>query len=583
MQIFAGYQLPALLKASGEGAVLILLILAAQRAFRRRLSPRWRYALWLLVVVRLALLCTIPSPASLFNLLNLGPDAEWADGARAARSGQVPAVAQPASDELTEPSTEAASLLSAAATPRLGRRLSWLVGLWSAGALTLVVYLLVTHCRLARGVALRRPLIDAQVLNLLEDCKQQMGVRVPVTLIESGEAGSPALWGFVRPRLLLPAGLARNFSLEELRYVFLHELGHVKRHDILMGWVMTGLQILHWFNPLVWLAFGRMRADRELACDALALSYARAEENQPYGRTIIKLLESFGHSAWAPSLAGIVESSSQIKERISMIATFNKTNRGLALTLALFAGLGLITLTDAQPGVAPLANDLIGTWILAGRPGEVGEVPAVGGRLKFLTGTHWCDTQADPKTGAVMFHHGGTYTLKGNEYTQTTDYANETTASFIGKTAKFTIKVEGDTLTLIGIGNPWREVWKRAAPQRPRKSDAVSLQGTWNGQEVGASDQGTSRMVIRGSSLDFHGANSNEWYKANFTLYDTAPKQLVVAITDCPAPEYVGRTAYAIYEIKDGTLTVAGNEPGNPVAPASFDAPGARKFVFKQK
>jgi len=98
------------------------------------------------------------------------------------------------------------------------------------------------------------------------------------------------------------------------------------------------------------LAFHRMRVDRELACDALALSHAKEAENQPYGRTIIKLLESFGCSAWAPSLAGTLESKNQMKERIRMIAKFKKTKRGPVLAASLFAGLGLLTLTDAQPG-----------------------------------------------------------------------------------------------------------------------------------------------------------------------------------------------------------------------------------------
>ena len=113
---------------------------------------------------------------------------------------------------------------------------------------------------------------------------------------------------------------------------------------------MTALQVLHWFNPLVWLAFHRMRVDRELACDALALSYAKEEENQPYGRTIIKLLEGFGCSTWAPSMAGTVEHKNQMKERISMIAKFRRTNQWPALAGVLFIGLGLVTLTDAQTG-----------------------------------------------------------------------------------------------------------------------------------------------------------------------------------------------------------------------------------------
>jgi len=64
-----------------------------------------------------------------------------------------------------------------------------------------------------------------------------------------------------------------------LRYVFLHELGHLKRGDILVNWLMALPLVLHWFNPLVWYAIQRIRVDGESACDALALSHALEGEN----------------------------------------------------------------------------------------------------------------------------------------------------------------------------------------------------------------------------------------------------------------------------------------------------------------
>jgi hypothetical protein len=126
----------------------------------------------------------------------------------------------------------------------------------------------------------------------------------------------------------------------------LHELGHVKRMDISLGWVMAVLQIVHWFNPLVWLAFSRMRAERELACDAVALSCVGA--TQPYGHTIVKLLSSFGDSLRAPSMAGIVEDKHQMKERITMIAKFQKTSGAPVLAGAVAVVLGVLTLTDCK-------------------------------------------------------------------------------------------------------------------------------------------------------------------------------------------------------------------------------------------
>jgi uncharacterized protein (TIGR03067 family) len=73
-------------------------------------------------------------------------------------------------------------------------------------------------------------------------------------------------------------------------------------------------------------------------------------------------------------------------------------------------------------------------------------------------------------------------------------------------------------------------------------------------------------------------------YKATFTLReDTNPKQLIAVVTDCPFPQYVGKTSQAIYRIENGTLTLAANEPGNPAVPANFDAPNARVILFKVK
>jgi beta-lactamase regulating signal transducer with metallopeptidase domain len=370
---FETYHLPWLLKASCQAAVLILLVLAVQWAFGRRLSPRWRYGLWLLVVVRLALPWTMPSSVSVFNLLNL-PNASAAVAKLSATPKAQGSLAPSAAVVPAARHREAAAGTPATTAPGFSVSLSHLLMVWAAGAVALAACLVFTHYRLARRVTPCRPLIDARLMNLLEDCKQAMGLRVPVTLVETAAVGSPSLFGFVRPRLLLPVGLTRSFSQEELRYVFLHELSHIKRQDILTGWLMTALQILHWFNPLVWLAFHRMRVDRELACDALALSYAKEEENQPYGRTIIKLLEGFGCSTWAPSMAGTVENKNQMKERISMIAKFRKTSHGPALAGVLFIALGLVTLTDAQTGGKSVAPEAASGQA----PNIVATSPAVG-------------------------------------------------------------------------------------------------------------------------------------------------------------------------------------------------------------
>ncbi len=132
------------------------------------------------------------------------------------------------------------------------------------------------------------------------------------------------------------------------------------------------------------------------------------------------------------------------------------------LALALFA-LVLAPKAADKPAAAPgqLAKDMVGTWVLVGKPGKVREAPESGGRLKFRTGKHWTMTQSDPKTGLVVMHDGGTYSLEDDTYLETIEYANSSTANDIGRTFVFKVKVEGDLMTQEGVGNPYTEVWKR--------------------------------------------------------------------------------------------------------------------------
>jgi beta-lactamase regulating signal transducer with metallopeptidase domain len=131
--------------------------------------------------------------------------------------------------------------------------------------------------RLVRGL---RFATDSALLELLEDCRQRMRVRTTVGLVVTDRVKSPLLFGFFRPRVLVPEDLVRQIPAEQLRYIFLHELAHLKRHDILVGWLLAFLQALL-VQPLV---CGPQDAfDRELACDA---GRAAGRRTLPLRRTL---------------------------------------------------------------------------------------------------------------------------------------------------------------------------------------------------------------------------------------------------------------------------------------------------------
>ena len=331
-----------LLWASLQGTVLLVLIIIIQKILRRRLPVHWHYLLWLLLLIRLAVPWLPESKMSIFNLIPRSvQQGRIIESFSQSRSADPMGFYMYARSENAPQITEESETFSV-------RFVRALPALWLIGTVLIACYVLMRSISLWHTVKRERPITDSEILDLLEDCKMQMGIETILAVVVSDRIKSPALFGFVRPRLLLPQGMLETYSLEELRYVFIHELGHLKQRDIYLGWLMALLQVVHWFNPLMWFAFGRMRADRELACDRLVISTMGPDEPPEYGRTIVSLLESFSQVRYLPSVAGILEDTRQMERRIKMIADYKKTPRSRwAGAMLLLAVLACLVLTNA--------------------------------------------------------------------------------------------------------------------------------------------------------------------------------------------------------------------------------------------
>ena len=122
----------------------------------------------------------------------------------------------------------------------------------------------------------------------------------------------------------MPASLRNAVAKADIKYMLLHELAHLKRKDNIVNLITNILQILHWFNPMIWYGFIKMRDDRELACDATVLYHLNESEVNSYGKAIVNLLKSYTAPRKLPGLTGILEKKSQAKRRIERIARFNR-------------------------------------------------------------------------------------------------------------------------------------------------------------------------------------------------------------------------------------------------------------------
>lgn len=252
-----------------------------------------------------------------------------------------------AGDSLSAPPVDS----SARTWPRL------VFGLWIAGVLAGAGWILWQHFRLCLIVRRSRSVTDPATLALFQECKALMGVGRPVGVFETPALRGPALVGVLRPRILLPAGMGTSTAPLALRHVFLHELAHLRRHDLAMNWLTAWAGIFHWFNPLVRLACSRMRRQQEIACDEKVLGVLPPHEWRQYGHTLLDLSGSFTSRA-ACGRVGILESHQQLEQRILMIK--NHHHRTLAagrLAPVILLGLSTVSVLHVSASDRPSPED----------------------------------------------------------------------------------------------------------------------------------------------------------------------------------------------------------------------------------
>ncbi len=238
-------------RTSLGATVLIVLVFLTVILFRKRMTPGWRYLLWLLVPLRLMLPAAPASPFGIFNVStfpHLNP-----------KPGNQPIIREPsASLAPSHLSQSAAVPIQPARAPRSvsppqfwkrvdpGMALGWL---WLSGTATFLVLVLGRHWRFAMKVKQAKLVTDERVRSIFTSSQTMLGIRRHIDLIETDHLRTPAVFGIFRPRLLLPRCLLQSLDNRELRMIFLHELMHIKHGDLRLNWLLILEQAAHWFNP----------------------------------------------------------------------------------------------------------------------------------------------------------------------------------------------------------------------------------------------------------------------------------------------------------------------------------------------
>ncbi|EKS8376386.1 methicillin resistance protein [Bacillus thuringiensis] len=323
-----------LIETSLMASILVGFILCIKVLFRNKLTPRWQYMLWIVLMIRLLLPWSPDSSYSIYSLLSYSSSVSEVIPKNMPATENIVNIESDRKVELesnskmvTKTSEPEVKVSSEKQTTFSLYKLALYV--WLAGVIILAAITFLTNRRLYSYIKKQPDITDEQVTTVFNRCKQSMKMKKAVSLRLAGKIASPTVFSFFRPKVLLSKKHMKVLNEQQLQYVFYHELAHIKRNDVAVNWMMYSLILLNWFNPILWYAYFCMREDQELACDAYALTFIDKEEQIAYGHTIITLLEHYSYQL--PSLANLSRNKRTLKRRIIMIKKFQKKSYRLSL------------------------------------------------------------------------------------------------------------------------------------------------------------------------------------------------------------------------------------------------------------
>lgn len=370
-------------------ATIILIAALGITLSMQRASAGARHLVWLVTLGTLLLVpllaawaplrvAVLPAPATRqsVNAIEIAP--------RAAQSEYLPGSAP----ESAAPAVSAGVPLGA--MPRMVDRFERMGPLAIALAVWATVVLGIMLSLGWAGLAVRRivrhatPLTSPEWVNPLFEIADRLGLEDAPRLLQSDAAKMPFACGVLAPTIVLPTE-AEGWTLDRRRAVLLHELAHVRRHDLLGHTLGRLTCAVYWFHPLVWTAAKKLRNESERACDDLALSCGtRATDYAEHLLDIVTSVRGDSTPLVALAMARRKEFEGRMLAILDPELRHNTLSRRQSATLA--GTLTLISLTVAA--AAPVQRAAV-----AGMPQraaqahapvapEVPHVPAVTMRVK---------------------------------------------------------------------------------------------------------------------------------------------------------------------------------------------------------
>ena len=348
---------------------IIGILMAVKHLLRNSLSGRMQYHLWFLLLGLLFVPFIPLRPIGFFRIFS------WLAGFRHSSVSYSGTAGERMSMNPTDQTGWLNDFTLSVSSNTSSLTGNILLGIWIAGILVMVIFLVKASLRLHNLKQSALPLQNLKIRRLYQQCLNEMKITRNIPIYSTAFLKSPVIIGLLKPCIYFPIHLISDYTESELqdaksnpdnpclyednglrpiRYMLLHELQHYKHKDALANYLIVFARIIYWFNPIVWLALKEMQCDREVACDTSVLKMLDEDSYEDYGNTLISFAKKISCTA-IPFAVNLSGSMAQMKRRIINIATYEKPTlkkklKGMAaflLTAVLLIGLAPILSTYA--------------------------------------------------------------------------------------------------------------------------------------------------------------------------------------------------------------------------------------------
>ena len=259
-------------------------------------SPRWHYALWFLVLIRLILPPDFSHNLSGRNLIVNLPVyqhiSNWFDFLKPNQNSNALVLGVDSGFSIQDNSTNANQDLTIQTGDNFYGNLliASLFLIWVSGAFIFLIIYLKKLFSFYSIIKEAIPVKNRDVLKIVREWSTFFRLRREIKIVYSDKYLSPFTTGILKPIIYLPQKILEIKNKEHLKSVIAHEISHIKRYDNLWIKIQSILQIIYFFNPIVWFVNSKISLSRECICDSLVLSKKKISA-QNYGTGIMTVLK----------------------------------------------------------------------------------------------------------------------------------------------------------------------------------------------------------------------------------------------------------------------------------------------------